>query len=197
MGILQALFGDKAPKAIYPVTVQLNAKLMPLDRGRIFQRPLSAALEAAGLGKSEDAGTQASREGEIMFCDLEVDLYENTERAYEFVKQTVESLGAPKGSKLRISRDDVRPIGISEGLGLYLNGTDLPDEVYANGDLDFVHDELGRLLEGEGQVAGTWRAPNVAAFYMYGGSFVEMQRRIADFLASYPLCQKCRVVQIA
>ena len=128
------------PKAIYPVTVQLNAKIMPLDRARIFQNPLSSALKAAGLGKAGDGGTQTSREGEILYCDVEVDLCENTERAYEFVKQTVERLGAPKGSKLRVSRDDVRPIGISEGLALYLNGTDLPAEVYANGDLDFVND---------------------------------------------------------
>lgn len=197
MGIVQMLFGKGSPQAIFPVTIQLNAKIMPLDRGRIFQDPLSAALEAAHLGRSEDGGTLTSKEGEILYCDLEVDLYENTERAYEFVRQIIESLGAPKGSKLHVSRDDVRPIGISEGLGVYLNGTDLPADVYANCDSNSVRDELGRLLEGEGQVVGYWQGPKETAFYMYGSSVAEMQRRIADFLATYPLCQRCRVVQIA
>jgi hypothetical protein len=197
MGLIQMLFGARAPRAIYPMTVQLNAKILPTDRARIFQRPLSAALEAAELGKSEDGGTQTSREGEIQCVDLEVDLYENTEQAREFVKRTVEMLGAPKGSKLRISRDDVRPIGISEGLGVYLIAADPSGEVHANDAPTFVADELGRLLEGEGQVAGRWEGPSGTALYMYGSSFAEMQRRIADFLATHPLCHKCRVVQIA
>jgi hypothetical protein len=32
---------------------------------------------------------------------------------------------------------------------------------------------------------------------MYGTSFDEMQRRLSDFIGSYPLCQKSRVVQVA
>jgi hypothetical protein len=198
MGIIRMLFGKRGePKQIFPVTVQLNAKIMPLDRGRLFHDPLTAALEAEGLGLSEDGGTLCSAEGEIEYCDLEVDLYENTERAYEFVKQTVERLGAPKGSKLHVSQDDVRPLGTREGLGLYLNGTELPDDIYKNCDSNHVHDELNRLVEGEGRILGHWQGPKETAFYLYGGSFDEMRRRIADFIAEYPLCQKCRVVRIA
>jgi hypothetical protein len=198
MGILRLLFGKKAaPIQIFPVTVQLNAKIMPLDRGRLFQDPLTSALAAEGLGTSEDGGTLTSKEGEIIYCDLEVDLYENSERAYDFVKHTVERLGAPKGSKLHVSTDDVRPIGVTEGLGVYLNGTDLPDETYANCDSNFVQDELGRLVKGAGSLLGYWQGPGETAFYLYGGSFVEMQSRIAEFIAAYPLCAKCRVVQIA
>jgi len=192
------LFGKKGPpKRIFPITVQLNAKIMPLDRGRLFHDPLTAALEAEGLGISEDGGTMQSAEGEIEYCDLEVDLYENTERAYEFVKRTVERLGAPKGSKLHISADDVRPIGIREGLGVYLNGTDLPPEVYKDCDSNFVYDELNRLVAGEGVILGHWQGPTETALYLYGGSFEEMRRRISDFVATYPLCRKSRVVQIA
>lgn len=198
MGIVSLLFGKKgAPKRIYPVRVQLNAKIMPLDRGRLFQDPLSAALEAEGLGISEDGGTLSAANGEIEYCDVEVDLYENTERAYDFVKRTVERLGAPKGSKLHVSPDDVRPIGVCEGLAIYLNGTDLADEVYASCDSNFVRDELDRLAKGEGEVLGYWQGPRETALYLYGGSFAEMQRRIADFIATYPLCQKSRVVRIA
>jgi hypothetical protein len=198
MGILQKLFGKKSgARELFPVTVQLNAKIMPIDRGALFQDPLAEALEAQGLGTSEDGGTLCSEQGEILYCDVEVDLTENTERAYAFVKETVERLGAPKGSKLHIAGDDVRPIGVTEGLGIYLNGTDLPAETYASCDSNFVHEELGRLIEGEGRVRGHWQGPTETAFYLYGNSFAEMHRRIATFVATYPLCQKCRIVQIA
>jgi hypothetical protein len=198
MRLLRNLFPVfSAPRPRYPVTVQLNAKIKPLDRGRLFQEPLRKALESKGLGTSHDGGTLTSREGEIVYCDVEVDLYENSERAYLFVKDTVERLGAPKGSKLRVSRDDIRPIGVAEGLAIYLNGTALPDEVYASCDSNFVYDEIDRLVAGEGRIANTWQGPSETALYLYGSSFDELNRRIADFVATYPLCQNCRIVQIA
>ena len=41
------LVGKKGPpKQIFPITVQLNAKIMPLDRGRLFHDPLTAAVIA-------------------------------------------------------------------------------------------------------------------------------------------------------
>ena len=47
MGIVQMLFGKKGPpKQIFPITVQLNAKIMPPDRGRLLHDPLTAAVIA-------------------------------------------------------------------------------------------------------------------------------------------------------
>ncbi|MNY60646.1 hypothetical protein D3C86_1972270 [compost metagenome] len=110
----------------------------------------------------------------------------------------LERLGAPKGSKLKIEGEDREvPFGVTEGMAVYLNGTDLAPEVYRDCDSNIVHSELERLLGPEGRVLSYWQGPTETAFYLYGSSYQEMEARIADFLASYPLCQRCRLQQIA
>ena len=74
---------------------------------------------------------------------------------------------------------------------------ELPEATYQSCDSNFVYGELDRLLEGEGRVLSYWQGPTETAFYMYGNSFEEMKRSIAGFLASYPLCERCRVLQVA
>ena len=114
------------------------------------------------------------------------------------VVEALEGLGAPKGSKLRFA--GVRPdlsFGRGEGLAVYLNGTDLPDDVYQECDFDFVYSEFNRLMGAAGKVFSHWSGPAETALYLYGPSFDKMQAAVADFLSTYPLCQRCRVVQIA
>ena len=57
--------------------------------------------------------------------------------------------------------------------------------------------EFNRLCEGEGEVMSHWQGPRETALYLYGGSFANLKARLTPFLDAYPLCQKCRVVQIA
>jgi hypothetical protein len=42
-----------------------------------------------------------------------------------------------------------------------------------------------------------WDGPTETALYAYGASFKEMSERLAGFAATYPLCERCRIVQIA
>lgn len=81
---------------------------------------------------------------------------------------------------------------------MYLNGKDLDDEVYENCDVNFVYEEIERLLGDfeKGQVASYWEGEETS-FYLYGKSFDEMHKCIKPLLDEYPLCQKCRVVRIA
>ena len=105
---------------------------------------------------------------------------------------------APKGSRLHIpDQDRTLDFGKHEGLALHLNGTDLPSEVYANSDINFVFQECDRLLNGVAFVNSHWEGPLETALYMYGKDFQDMHRRLQPLLESYPLCQKSRVVQIA
>ena len=60
-----------------------------------------------------------------------------------------------------------------------------------------MFEEFGRLLEGEGRVLSYWQGPTETSLYMYGPSFKTMNERLRPFLETYPLCQRCRVVQIA
>jgi hypothetical protein len=86
---------------------------------------------------------------------------------------------------------------VAEGLAIYLNGTDLPDEVYRDCDVNEVYAEINRLLGDRGGIEGHWQGPTETALYLYGHSADEMRERIAGYMAEYPLCQRARVVRIA
>ena len=89
------------------------------------------------------------------------------------------------------------PFGVTEGLAVYLNGTDLEDEVYRTSDVNFVIDEFDRLLKGKGAFRGYWEGGRETALFCYGASYLEMKAALAPFLAEHPLCEKARVEQIA
>jgi len=192
------LFKPRSKPVKHYLVAQINAKVMPLDRGELFEDPLDVALRAAGLGEVSGGGTLQAESGEIEYCDIEIECLDLSEDLFALVISTLETLGAPKGSKLQVeSQDRVLPFGKTEGLAVYLNGTDLPDETYRDSDSNFVRDEFERLLGTEGRVLNWWQGPTETALYMYGPSFSTMRGRLAAFISSYPLCQQCRVVQIA
>jgi hypothetical protein len=198
--LFSRLFGKKPPagRADDMIVAQLNAKLQPMHRGEHFEDPLDAVLKKTRLGEVSGGGTMQEKSGEIAYCDIEITLSSPPEAAIPTIIATLEELGAPKGSTLRVESSGVEhALGKAEGLAVYLNGTDLPAETYTSCDSNFVYSEFDRLLAGEGRVLSYWQGPTETALYMYGGSFPEMKRRLEPFIASYPLCQRCRVAQIA
>ncbi|MFZ1392990.1 MAG: hypothetical protein WAS23_15505 [Dokdonella sp.] len=177
---------------------QLNARLQPVHRGEYFEDPLNVELKKAECGEVSGGGSLQSKIGEIEYCDIEIEVNGALTVAERVVIETLEGLGAPKGSKLHIEAEGRQvQFGQAEGIAVYLNGTGLPDEVYKECDSNFVYSEFDRLLNGEGRVLSYWQGPSETAFYMYGHSFQEMNSRLTEFLASYPLCDQCRVEQIA
>lgn len=189
-------FGKKKTPTIV-VTARLNAKVQPLDRGDIFEDPLDEILKERKLGEVCGGGTAISAIGEVEYCDIEVALFDRNSATE--VAQILEFLAAPKGSKLQFGDGAASDLefGRSEGLGLYLNGTDLADAVYAECDSNVVYDRISALIEGCGGILSHWQGPTETALYLYGDSFELMQSKIHDFVGTYPLCEKCRVVRIA
>jgi hypothetical protein len=180
------------------VVAQLNIRIMPIQRGELFEDPLDVALKKAGLGEVSGGGTLQQKSGEIEYCDIEMHTAGESQHIIRTVVETLNRLGAPKGSELRLdTREEPIPFGDSEGLAVYLNGTDLPSHVYQECDVNVVRSEMHRLLEGIGSVVSEWDGPTETAIYAYGASFKEMSEQLAAFLATYPLCERCRVVQIA
>jgi len=180
------------------IIARLNARAQPLDRLDVFESPLDDILQASGAGKVTGGGTMLGEEGEIEFCDLELTVPATTDAVLGAIRQALESLGAPKGSRL-IWNDGANELGlgIAEGLAVYLNGTDLPEEVYAESDVNLVYEELDRLVASEGRVVSHWEGPRETALYLYGRSAATMLSRIRPFLDTYPLCDKARTVKIA
>lgn len=180
------------------LTLQLNARLQPMHRGEYFEDPLDEALHEADIGAVDGGGTMQMESGEVEYCDIEVEILGDPAKAIELVIATAVRLGAPKGSKIHLEPSEQEiAIGTNEGLGLYLNGTDLPEEVYKSCDVNHVISECERLLDTAGKVLSWWQGPKETALYLYGPTFTEMKERIGPLLANYPLCQACRTEQIA
>lgn len=180
------------------IVAVLNARLQPLDRGDLFEDPLDYVLKQTGKGEVTGGGTQLGEDGEIAYCEIEMVVADVDDGTVDLLVAALEKMGAPKGSRLEFDDErENRPFGQSEGLAVYLNGTDLPASTYAECDVNVVYDEFEKRLEGIGHVQSFWGGPSETALYMYGSSFEEMKTAISDFLSSYPLCEQARVVQVA
>lgn len=177
------------------VTITLNGKLQPEHRHQLFEDPLDAMLEGAGLGQITGGGTALTEDGEVDYGDIEIAITDAA--ALPAVIEALEKLGAPKGSRIRREGEADQPFGVTEGLALYLNGTDLPDEVYEQCDSNYVFDQIVERIEGHGEIFSWWQGPSETALYLYGTSFDTLRERIAELVATYPLCQGARVVQVA
>lgn len=191
-------FWKKPPKETF-VIAQLNERIGPAERVTVYEETLDRVLRQNEVGEITGGGTMMGASKEIENIDIEICLSVPPEKALDLIRRTLEELGAPKGSKLSVEADEEReiPFGVSEGLAVYLNGTDLPDEVYKTCDSNVVISEFKRLLGEDGSYRGHWQGPKETALYFVGPSFEGMCRRLKPFLDSYPLCRKARLVQTA
>lgn len=176
------------------LTLKLNARFQPTDRFEL-EDALGEILEHNEKGEIAGGGTALSKDGEIEYCDIEITL-KDAPGNVEWLAGLLNKIGIAKGSVL--SGSDVKiPVGTLEGLAFYANGTDLPDEVYETCDINHVVEQMETAMEGIGRLYSHWQGQTETALYFYGTSFAEMQRSIEPFVASYPLCQESRIVQIA
>ena len=190
---------EERPDDRIMLIARLNARVQPLDRGEYFEDPLHDALQSSGLGEVTGGGTQLADEPDgIEFCDVEIMVNEASDATVKTVIETLERLGAPKGSRLKFPSEaaDIA-FGKLEGMALFLNGTDLPAEVYAASDVNEIIARCNELLEGIGGFRGYWEGSRETALYFYGDSFDAMSAAVAGFIASDPACAMTRVVKIA
>lgn len=190
------LFGRSRRRVL---TVRLTARVEPMQRGELYEDPLDAFLRQSPLNASVDGGgTMLSPDGEVEFCDLEIACRGDDGNAVAAaVVSHLESLGAPKGSS--ISDQDGRVIatfGTLDGLGLYLNGTDLPDEVYANSDTNELAAAVDAALGETGQRLSEWHGPTETALYLYGPDADAMRVQLQPLLTSRPDMQLSRLVPL-
>lgn len=177
--------------------ITLNARLRPLDRGDIYEDPLQQVLDVRSPGSViSGGGTLMGPDGEAAWCDVNIDLEGDPEAGLALVIETLQALGAPKGSTARL--DDAEPItfGVTEGVGLYLNGTDLPDSVYAESDINELITQLNERLGDVGSMHSYWQGPRETALYFYGPSAEVMRDLMRDVVHTYPLAQQSRLIAL-
>lgn len=180
------------------ITVTLNAKLQPLDRAEL-EDAFSDFCQSKGIKADVvGGGTLIEKNGEVKACDIEIQLNKVTEESISEIKGIFEAMLAPKGSYITVTETGEKiNFGHHEGLGLYLNGTDLSDEIYATCDSNYVYQECERLINGIGMINSHWQGQAETALYIYGKNFIEINNAIRPLIDNYPLCQKARVEQLA
>lgn len=188
---------ESAPEGIF-VVAQLNARVQPINRNEFYEAPMDDILQEAGLGEVTGGGTMllADHAG-IQYCDLEMRVPDGSPQTLAFLKDGLERIGAPKGSFLKCEGIDDIPLGRMEGMGLFLNGTDLPDEVYADTDVHEVIAACDALMEGIGAFRGHWDGMTETGLFFYGKSYAAMTAAVAEFTDTYALCARCRFEQVA
>jgi hypothetical protein len=179
------------------LTIRLNARLRPLDRGDRYEDPLQNVLDERAAGSEiTGGGTMLDANREPAWSDISVDLTVDPAAGLATAVAALESFGAPKGSTATLDGGEPVPFGTFEGVGLYLNGTDLPAEVYTDNDVnELLATLLGRLGE-EGDMQSYWEGPTETALYFYGPSAERMRALIADVVAGHPLAQRSRLVAL-
>jgi hypothetical protein len=83
-----------------------------------------------------------------------------------------------------------------EAVLVYLDGLNLPDEVYRTCDLSTIEDRLVDVLDSQslGEFDGNEFHPTETVLFMYGADAERLFKGIEPTLRDYPLCRNARVV---
>jgi hypothetical protein len=180
------------------ITVTLNARLQPRHRADLEDAFDGVMLKYQHAAQVVGGGTLQNHDGETIACEIEIESDSSVVRPVDIVRRAFEAMLAPKGSYMSVQGESARiAFGVQDGLALYLNGTDLPEDVYRNCDSNHVYAECNRLIEGIGRVESYWSGPKETALYMYGIDFHLMHEKLRPFLEAYPLCRQSRIEKVA
>jgi hypothetical protein len=112
------------------VIARVYEHIEPIDRGNRYEDPLQAVLEQKTIGQVTGGGSQLNELGGIAYAEIEIELA-NLDDALGVVCEALESAGAPQGSEPLQDDRVLREFGTQQCLAVHLDGTSLPDEVYA------------------------------------------------------------------
>ena len=174
------------------IIARLYEHIEPLDRGDRYEDPLQAALEQTGIGRVTGGGSQLDELGGIAYADVEMELA-NVDEALRIVAEALEAAGAPQGSELISHNRVVREFGRLQCLAIYLDGTSLPDEVYAELDFEAVVAALSAAA-GDDSYRGFWQGPEETGMFFFGPDAEAMFVTVEPVLKRLPIGQNARVV---
>jgi hypothetical protein len=176
------------------VIARFHEHIEPIDRGERYEDRLQAVLDETNVGRVTGGGSQLNELGGIDYADVEIEL-QNLEDAVRIVSEALKKSGAPQGSELIHATDDrvLRQFGTNQCLAIYLDGTSLPDDVYAELDFDAVVSEIGAAA-GPDSYHGCWQGPEETGIFFFGSDADDMFARVEPVLRRLPIGQNARVV---
>jgi hypothetical protein len=179
------------------VIARIPEHIEPMDRGARYEDPVQDALAIRELGMVTGGGSQLTAAAEIGYVDVELALAD-LDGALDIVQRILEEAGAPIGSQLLFEQNGVdteRPFGLQEGLAVYLDGTSLPEEIYAETDIDALMASLGAAADSAGgELRSAWNGPTETALYHYGPSADALLVALQPVFSEFPICQNARLV---
>ena len=175
------------------VTLHLNMRLMPIDRGSLFEDPIDEVLHKHNIGEVTGGGTLSSKEGMPLSCDIEFSI--NRDKLTNFISFLKAVNTIAKGSYLEYDGKK-EEIGTLEGLNLILDATSLNEDVYKENDVNNVIAEIDNLIKGKGEYHSYYIGEKNTNLYFYGESFNEMKEVIANYAKTSPLCENSKIEKI-
>jgi len=180
----------------YPhlVLARVYEHIEPIDRGERYEDPLDETLTKHAVGRVTGGGSQLDELGAITFADIEIELAD-LDGAVQVVAEALDAAGAPQGSELLLASEErvLREFGTLQCLAVFLDGTSLPGEVYAELDFDAVVEELGAAA-GDGSFRGFWQGPEETGLFFFGPDADAMFAQVEPALRRLPIGQNARVV---
>jgi hypothetical protein len=178
----------------YVVIARMFEHIGPIDRGERYEDPLHEVLEGTKIGRVTGGGSQLNELGGIEIADVEIELAD-MDQALPIVTDALEKSGAPLGSELINAEDGrvLREFGTQQCLAIYLDGTSLPAEVYADLNFDEVVNEIAAAA-GPESYRGFWQGPEETGVFYFGANAEDMFARVEAVLRKLPIGQNARVV---
>ena len=176
----------------HSVTARFYEHIGPIDRGSRYEDPLQAVLEEKQAGEVTGGGSQLNATGGIDYAEIEIDLAD-LDASLNLVVAALERAGAPQGSEIIQGDRVLREFGTQQCLAIYLDGTGLPDEVYANLDFDEVVKDIGALA-GPDSYHGAAQGAEETGILFFGPDAEAMFARVEPLLKTLPIGQNARVV---
>ena len=176
------------------ILARMYEHIGPIDRGDRYEDPLHDRLEKLGIGSVTGGGSQLNELGGIAYVDVEIELA-NVDQALDVVAEALELAGAPQGSELIEASDGrvLREFGKLQCLAIFLDGTSLPDEVYATLDFEAVVTALDAAA-GDKSYRGLCQGPTETGVFFFGPDAETMLARVEPVLRRLPIGQNARVV---
>ncbi len=179
--------------------IRLPLKIGPMDRGDYWEDPLAEKAEAASIAELSGGGTMMDDDGAILFSEVELVVPDLSDERLNQIEQILVDLGAPKGTEFYSgdSETALRSFGTTEVVGIGLDGSDLPDEVYEGFDVeDFVSAAEAALGDGV-TFGGSTMGERYTFFYFHGPSADTIQEGLERFAKTQPICQGCQYERLA
>lgn len=180
-----------------PLTVvqRIPARLQPAHRDDLLVTPITGLLGRLSPGTRLAATeTVVSPEGEPLEAVLQWEVPLEDAEGVVAALLDLEG-GLPTGTTVEIHGKAVA-CGELAGVALYLNGTDLPDEVYAASGLQEVVTTLQEALGRVGQLWSYWQGPAETGLYFYGPDGAAIRDVLAAQASVVPLLESSRLVDL-